>query len=145
MRLPPQQPKKGRIEIIPMIDAIFFLLVFFIMTSLSMIQMDTHGASLPTSHSGLDRPPTDRVVVALRKDNRLFVDKAPASEADVKTRVAAAVAANPNTSVLVSVDKDADVSRFLRLFDLIKQTDAGNVVIATEPERAAAMPAGGPR
>jgi biopolymer transport protein ExbD len=133
MRLPQQPPKKGRIEIIPMIDAIFFLLVFFIMTSLSMIQMDTHGAQLPASRSGLDRPPTNRIVVALRKDNALFVDRDPATEAEMKTRVAAAVGANPNVTVLLSVDKGGDVSRFLRVFDLVKQTDAANVVIATEP------------
>ena len=73
MRLPQQPAKKGRIEIIPMIDAIFFLLVFFIMTSLSMIQMDTHGAQLPTSRTAVGEPTSgEKIVVLLDRDNHIF-------------------------------------------------------------------------
>jgi biopolymer transport protein ExbD len=137
MRLPRQPPKKGRIEIVPMIDAIFFLLVFFIMTSLSMVQINTQGAELPKSRTGQDRPtPGERMIVALSRDNALFVDSEPASEADVRARVAARVAKNPQIPVLLTADKNADVTRFLRVFDLVKQADAANVIVATEPDDA---------
>ena len=132
MRLPQQPPKKGRIEIIPMIDAIFFLLVFFIMTSLTLTQMDAHGSRLPTSRTSTDKP-NEKIVVALGRDNTIYIDHDPASEADVRQKVAARVAGNPKTAVLLTADKDADVRRFLRLFDLVKQADAQNVVIATMP------------
>lgn len=122
-----------------MIDAIFFLLVYFIMTSLSLVQMDTHGATLPTSRTGEDRPTNGRqIVIALRRDDAIFVDRDPASEADVRTRVAARVQKDPGVTVLLSADKDADSTRFLRLFDLVKQADAANVVIATAPGAAVA-------
>lgn len=133
MRLPQQPPKRGRIEIIPMIDAIFFLLVFFIMTSLSMVQMETHGAQLPTSQTAVNNPTSgERIVVVLNRDNTIFVDKTPASEADVRAQVAARLAKNPKIPVLLTADKEADVSRFLRLFDLVKQADAENVIVATQ-------------
>ena len=50
LSLPPR--KKARIEIIPMIDAIFFLLVFFMFSSLSMVKMNGLAVALPKA------PPT---------------------------------------------------------------------------------------
>ena len=47
MRLPPRQMRKARIEIIPMIDTIFFLLVFFMIASLTMIRMRAISVALP--------------------------------------------------------------------------------------------------
>ncbi|MDX1935110.1 MAG: biopolymer transporter ExbD [Capsulimonadales bacterium] len=133
MRLPQQPARKGRIEIIPMIDAIFFLLVFFIMTSLSMIRLETHGATLPGSRTTVAQSLTgDRLVVVLRRDQAIFVDKNPASEADVLRIVRERVAATPDLPVLLTADREADVTRFLRLFDLVKQADARNVIVATE-------------
>ena len=135
MRLRRQPLKKGRIEIIPMIDAIFFLLVFFIMTSLSMVRLNTQGAELPRSRTGQEHSAGGtQIVVALTKNGALFVDGKPASEKEVRDRVAARVAAAPNTPVLLTADKSADVNRFLRVFDLVKQADAGNVIVATQPD-----------
>lgn len=49
MKLPRTAIKKARIEIIPMIDAIFFLLVFFMFSSLSMVKMNGLPVALPKS------------------------------------------------------------------------------------------------
>jgi biopolymer transport protein ExbD len=45
MRIPRQEPEKARIEVIPMIDIVFFLLVFFMISTLSM----TVNRSLPVN------------------------------------------------------------------------------------------------
>jgi biopolymer transport protein ExbD len=74
------------------------------------------------------------MVVSLTRDNALFVDAQPASEADVRAKVAARVAKNPLIPVLLTADKSADVNRFLRVFDLVKQADAANVIVATQPD-----------
>nr|MDQ2732892.1 biopolymer transporter ExbD [Armatimonadota bacterium] len=52
MRIARTERKKARIEIIPMIDTIFFLLVFFMYTSLSMVKMNGLTISLPKPASG---------------------------------------------------------------------------------------------
>jgi biopolymer transport protein ExbD len=142
LRLPQRLPKKGRIEIIPMIDTIFFLLVFFIMTSLSLIQMESHGVTLPTSRTAGGRP-EQRMVVSLTRAGELYVDRDRVSEAEVLRRVREKVSANPDVAVVLNVDKDGDVRRFLRVFDLVKQADAGNVQIATAPPDA--LPVGSAR
>ena len=138
MRLPPQpEPRRGRIEIIPMIDAIFFLLVYFMMTSLSLTQMETHGITLPESRTASVRA-ENKVVVSVTKSGDLFLDSDRVTERELVRRVSAKVAANPKIVVVVTGDRDGDAAGLLRVFDLAKQADAGRVVFATQPPQAAA-------
>jgi biopolymer transport protein ExbD len=118
-----------------MIDTIFFLLVYFIMTSLSLVQMESHGVALPTSRTAGGRP-AQRLVVTLTRAGELYVDRNRVSEAEMLRRVRDGVGANPDVAVVLNVDKEGDVRRFLRVFDLVKQADAGNVQIATAPADA---------
>ena len=131
------EPRRGRIEIIPMIDAIFFLLVYFIMTSLSLTQMETHGVALPQSRTASVKPAT-KLVVAVTTTGDLFLERDRVSERDLVKRVAAAVAKKPDTVIVLTGDKSADAGAMLRVFDLVKQADAKNVVFATEPAKASA-------
>jgi biopolymer transport protein ExbD len=56
--------KKARIEIIPMIDTIFFLLVFFMISTLSMSRFTGVQVNLPKAASG-SQPPTEAIVISL--------------------------------------------------------------------------------
>ena len=132
MRLPRPAPKKGRIEIIPMIDAIFFLLVYFIMTSLSLTQLESHGVQLPESRTAGGKP-ENRVVVTVTRAGELYVDRDPVSEGQMREVIADRVAQDPEIAVVLNGDRNGDVARFLRVFDLVKQADAKNVLIATTP------------
>ena len=66
--------KKARIEIIPMIDTIFFLLVFFMISTLSMSRFTGVQVNLPKAASG-SQPPTETIVISLTKDDQLFFNK----------------------------------------------------------------------
>jgi biopolymer transport protein ExbD len=138
MRLPRTllEPKRGRIEIIPMIDAIFFLLVYFIMTSLSLTQMETHGITLPESRTASVRA-QKKIVVSVTKNGDLYLESDRVTERDLVRRVAAKVAADPQIVVVLTGDRNGDAAGLLRVFDLVKQGDAGRVVFATEPPKEA--------
>lgn len=137
MKLPASlvPPKRARIEIIPMIDAIFFLLVYFIMTSLSLTQLETHGVSLPQSRTASVKPAA-KLVVGVAKNGDLFLDAARVSETQLVRQVATKIAQNENVAVVLTADKNADAAGLLRVFDLVKQANAKNVVFATEPAQA---------
>src|SRR3990172_8682092 len=74
MRLQRRSLKKARIEIIPMIDTIFFLLVFFMIATLSMSEYRGLPVNLPKTASG-QQPPTEGVTVTLTKDGRVLLNK----------------------------------------------------------------------
>ena len=74
MRLPRNNPKKARIEIVPMIDTIFFLLVFFMLSSLSMISRYSVPVNLPTATGRADQVP-QVITVTITKEGNLFYNK----------------------------------------------------------------------
>jgi biopolymer transport protein ExbD len=70
--------RRGRIEIIPMIDVMFFLLVTFMLASLSMQTLNSITVNLPQG----DAPNLEHkepVTLTITKDNKIFLDKTPAT------------------------------------------------------------------
>jgi len=67
------ETRKARIEIIPMIDIMLFLLVFFAMMTLRMIPTSGHVSKLPTS-STATKMPAPKLLVEVHEDGGLFVD-----------------------------------------------------------------------
>ena len=65
--------RRARIEIIPMIDIMLFLLVFFVMFSLRMIPASGHVTKLPSSSSAVQIP-TPKLLVELESANNLYVE-----------------------------------------------------------------------
>ncbi len=134
MKLPRQEMKRARIEIIPMIDTIFFLLVFFMIASLSMIPMSAHRVDLPTSQTA-DLKPVEKVVVTISKEGDYYIDKDKlANAADIRPLVAARLAQNPGLIVVLNCDKTQQIAKFSEAFDLVKQANTENVMVATDPQ-----------
>jgi len=77
-RRKPRTYRKGRIEIIPMIDVMFFLLATFMLASLSMQNLDSLQVNLPQGQAEklkADAP----VTLTLTADSALFINKIPVS------------------------------------------------------------------
>jgi biopolymer transport protein ExbD len=68
-----RQRRRGRIEIIPMIDVMFFLLVTFILASLSMQNLHSLAVNLPQGHAAVMQPKTP-VTLTVTRDSRIFLD-----------------------------------------------------------------------
>lgn len=119
-----------------MIDVIFFLLVFFMMTSLAMVQLEGKRVALPESGTATINP-QEKVVVSITESGGVYVGTDAVPDTQVLPLVAERVKANPEITVIINCDKSQRIARFQRVFDLIKQANARNVMIATEPKTAA--------
>jgi len=133
MKLPRAEMKKARIEIIPMIDTIFFLLVFFMIASLSMVPMSAHKVDLPASATASLKP-SEKIVVSISKEGDYYVDRRQVPDSQITPLVAARIAEDPSVAVIINCDKDQSIDRFQHALDLIKLANAQNVMIATAPE-----------
>jgi biopolymer transport protein ExbD len=71
-----RERRKGRIEIIPMIDVMFFLLVTFMLASLSMQNLHSLRVNLPKGHATPTQTKST-VTLTVTKDDRIFLDKTP--------------------------------------------------------------------
>ena len=68
---------KARIEIIPLIDIMFFLLASFMMVSLSQVHMKGMKVNLPTGISGQTQTKREYVSLSVDKDGQIYFDKTP--------------------------------------------------------------------
>jgi biopolymer transport protein ExbD len=132
MKLRRAELKKARIEIIPMIDTIFFLLVFFMITSLAKVQMSAKRVDLPQSSTAQGKP-IEKVVVTLTASGDYYIDREQVSYSDILPRLRERVAENPNVTVVLNCDKSQSVEEFLRIMDNAKLADPGELMIATAP------------
>jgi biopolymer transport protein ExbD len=100
-----RQSKRGRIEIIPMIDVMFFLLATFMLASLSMQNLHSLVVNLPQGHAAPMQPKTP-VTLTVTPDSRIFLDKTPVT-LDTLASTLKPLLHGPETSVIVAADSTA--------------------------------------
>jgi biopolymer transport protein ExbD len=133
MKFPQTEINRARIEIIPMIDTIFFLLVFFMITSMSLVRFSAPKVDLPTSLTA-DQKPENELVVSLDKDGTLFLDHQSITDVDLRPLLVQKMAANPRQTLVINCDRSQHMDRFLRIYDLVKQANVGEVMVASTPK-----------
>jgi biopolymer transport protein ExbD len=122
--------RKARLEIIPLIDIMFFLLASFMMVSLQMQKVRTLKASLPTAT--LERPAAKPDIIALNVDRlgQVSVDKERISFDDLRTLLARRQKINTNVPVYLSGDRDATHGSVVYVLDLVKRAGIQRVAVA---------------
>ena len=122
---------KPEFMIVPMIDIIFFLLVFFMMNSLQTIAQKALSVQLPQATTA-SAPAQLPVVLTLDAEGHITIDNVPmsidAAEAMVKERIAQ----NPNASVILQADKRAIHGQVVAIMDMLKQAGVKRLAIAAE-------------
>jgi len=124
------QTRKARIEIIPMIDIVFFLLVFFVMLTLRMIPATGIASKLPQSSTAqsLDHP---TVVVTLMEDGGIEVD----AHASTLGELSASLASRPDpgkTMVTIAGAKTASLQSLLAVMDACRSAGITDIGVAAQ-------------
>ena len=136
MRVPRQEQPKARIEIIPMIDVIFFLLVFFMVSTLSMTINRGLPVNLPTASSS-QKDLQENLNLTLLQDGSIFLNKEPISLQDLGPRIKAALAAEPELMVILNADGDVRHQSVIEAMDELRLAGVARLAIAVKPERKA--------
>jgi len=100
-----RESKRGRIEIIPMIDVMFFLLATFMLASLSMQNLHSLAVDLPQGHAAPMHAKTP-VTLTVRPDSQIFLDKTPVT-LETLAATLKPMLHDPNSSVIVAADSAA--------------------------------------
>jgi biopolymer transport protein ExbD len=129
--------KKARIEIIPLIDIMFFLLASFMLASLSMIRMQSIKMDLPTATVAKRDFKPDIVNVAVDKVGNLYIEKKPVSMVDLQTYLSNKFRVNTNVPVYISGDKDATHGTIINVLDLVRRVGIQKVSFAIAPQKTA--------
>jgi len=129
----PLPHKKARIEIIPLIDIMFFLLASFMMASLTMINMQSIKMDLPTATAASRDFKPDIVNISVDRNGDLFVEKKPINIVDLHLYLSNAFRLNTNIPVYISGDKMATHGQVIRVLDLVRREGIQKVSFAITP------------
>jgi biopolymer transport protein ExbD len=116
-----RQHRRGRIEIIPMIDVMFFLLVTFMLASLSMQNLHSLGVNLPQGRAAAMQARTP-VTLTITRDNRILLDNTPVT-LETLTATLKPMLKGPDSSIIVAADSAA--LHGVTVQAMIKSRDAG--------------------
>ena len=95
----PRSKKRARIEIIPLIDIIFFLLATFVMVSLSMIKNTAIPVNLPAAATGAPQERNDSATISIDSAGALFFNKQPVDDAALAAALKDLLARNPDAAI----------------------------------------------
>ena len=128
--------RKARIEIIPLIDIMFFLLASFMLASLSMIRLQSIKMDLPTATMATRDFKPDIVNIAVDKVGDVYIDKKPMNVVELGSYLSNKFVLNTNLSVYISGDKDATHGSVIRVLDTVRREGIQKVSFAISPQAA---------
>jgi biopolymer transport protein ExbD len=129
-------PKKARIEIIPLIDVIFFLLATFVLFTLSLNKTGGVKVFLPLSTTGEPRTTADSVTISVTDQSTLAWDKDSIMVDELIPRLKSFYAQNPEGKILINGDENARFNDAIYVFDEARKTGFKKVFIETKVRAA---------
>lgn len=126
------QRKKARIEIIPLIDIIFFLLATFVMVSMSMIKNQGVQITLPVASTG---QPLDRSIsktVSVTKSGAVYLDKEKMSMNSAIAKLRNLKSQSEELKVMINGDEGADFGLIVKILDEVRKMGINKVSIQTQ-------------
>lgn len=130
---PAHARKAPRIEIIPMIDVMMFLLVFFVLISLHTLPSLGLKVALPHSTNATHVDAPERVTLTLTADGDLYMNGAKASLVELTDRLRA-LAADHRIVVVVAGDRNARLQPLVDVLDALKRAGILSAAIIARQE-----------
>lgn len=133
MNIPsPRGAKKARIEIIPLIDIIFFLLATFVMVSMSMIKNQGINVNLPVATTSAPQERKDYSSISVTEAGEYFFNKEIVTMEQLIERLKAVKAAEPDPRVFINGDQKAELGKAIAVLDEVRKLGISKVAIETK-------------
>jgi len=126
--------KSARIELIPLIDIIFLLLVFFIYSMLSMVVYRGIPVQLPEADS-VEKQTDDVLAITINADGGIFVDREKVSRMELISVLKELRAAAPDRGVIISGHGEVDYRVFVEVLDKVRLAGFKQVSMEARPRK----------
>jgi biopolymer transport protein ExbD len=131
MRLPEEPDLPPSINILPMIDVIFAILVFFIVSSLYLTRSEGLPVNLPRA-STAEVQKTKQITVSLDSKGKLTIDSQPAQLNQLKTRIEELIKTESTAVVIINADKTVQHGQVIDVMDQLRQIPKVQLAIAAK-------------
>ena len=125
------EEEETEINITPMLDIVFIMLIFFIVTT-SFVKEPGISPQRPSAETAAEKT-RGNVLIAISQTGEIWMDKRSVELSQVRNLVEAALAENPESSAVIIADAQANSGTLIDLMDQIRLGGIGNISIAAEP------------
>ena len=123
--------EEARIEIIPLIDIMFFLLAAFMLVSLSMTHLQRVPVNLPEASSGIAETKTPPVQIAIDANGVITWESMVVTPSEITARLKS-IQADAETRVLIAADADARHKQVLAVLNAVREAGVEKVSFETK-------------
>jgi len=123
--------RRARIEIIPLIDIVFFLLATFVMVSLSMVKNQGIPVNLPVSATAGPQSRDNYNVITVTQKGEIYFDKEKLSMEELVGKLKKLKSVKPDPRIFLSGDTDTRLGSVVRVLDEIRKLGINKVAIQT--------------
>jgi biopolymer transport protein ExbD len=130
-RLYRQNEEESNIDITPMLDIVFIMLIFFVVTT-SFVKESGIDVNRPTASTS-ERKETGNILVAISNDNNVWIDKRRIDPDAIRPNIERLHAENPEGAVVIQADKQSTSGLLVKVMDQIRLAGISNISIAAQP------------
>jgi len=128
----PRAQKRARIEIIPLIDIVFFLLATFVMVSMSMIKNQGISVNLPVAATSAAQDRKDYASITVTENGEYFFNKEAATLEQITAKLTTLKGTDPDPKVFINGDQKAEFGKAIAVLDEARKLGISKVAIETK-------------
>ncbi|MCD8523885.1 MAG: biopolymer transporter ExbD [Saccharospirillaceae bacterium] len=126
------QAEEGEIDITPMLDVVFIMLIFFIVTA-SFVKESGIEVNRPDASTAQSKPRAN-ILIAINDQGEIWINKRKVDESQVRANIERMHAENPQGTVVIQADEEAKTRQLVAVMDAARQAGVYDVSLATEEQ-----------
>jgi len=131
MRLPDEPDNIPQINIVPMIDVVFAILTFLIVSSLSLSKSEGLPVNLPKASTSQVQDSPAKITVTLDAQGKFMVDKKLVNLEQIESTVRQVMGSNPSALIVLNADKSVYHGNVVEVMDRLRRIKGAKLGIAT--------------
>jgi biopolymer transport protein ExbD len=134
MKFPHLNKKSARFDLTPLIDVVFLLLIFFMLTTTFVNLENRVEVNLPSGDFAAAEP-SQNIIVSITENNTIYFNGKLIDPLKLSESVAAEIKGESEKIVVLEADQNVLHGKVIRVMDLLKKGGAEKIAIATQPTK----------
>jgi biopolymer transport protein ExbD len=131
MRLPDEPDNIAQINIVPMIDVVFAILTFLIISSLSLSKSEGLPVNLPKASTSQAQEAPSKITITIEESGKLMVDKKPVNLDQIEGAVRQVMGSNQTSLIILNADQGVNHGNVVEVMDRLRRIKGAKLGIAT--------------
>ena len=124
--------KDIQINILPMIDIIFVILSFFIISSLYLVKLESIPLDLPKAETSKNQL-NDPIIVSMDKEGKIYINKNYSDKKSFEFDLKKLISKQDKNLILIRADKDIRYGEFIYVLDILRKYKNLKIAVSTKP------------